>query len=224
MEVLFLQGACYELRRPLIFSTRINLCEWVLCRLIFHCSMTFHTSFCWIQFLKRRWWLRWRHNNEAIEKEHFISSIEHSFNPWVICHHLKLFQPLMRCTFIPKWFFELNEHHCDANCMWEWTEIRELRSLCATLSFGQPNKCNYVFCNHFHCHRFARMLLKVPQTRKWIFGLNVWKYSHLNVRTKLHDKWLQTIFTIFSSTSIFVSLEQILIEGNVLHFQNDINS
>lgn len=163
---------------------------------------------------------QWSHR----KRTQFISSIEHSFNPWVICHHLKLFQPLMRCTFIPKWFFELNEHHCDANCMWEWTEIRELRSLCATLSFGQPNKCNYVFCNHFHCHRFARMLLKVPQTRKWIFGLNVWKYSHLNVRTKLHDKWLQTIFTIFSSTSIFVSLEQILIEGNVLHFQNDINS
>lgn len=158
---------------------------------------------------------QWSHR----KRTQFISSIEHSFNPWVICHHLKLFQPLMRCTFIPKWFFELNEHHCDANCMWEWTEIRELRSLCATLSFGQPNKCNYVFCNHFHCHRFARMLLKVPQTE-----LSVWKYSHLNVRTKLHDKWLQTIFTIFSSTSIFVSLEQILIEGNVLHFQNDINS
>lgn len=101
-------------RRPLIFSSRINLCEWVLCRLIstaqWHSTLP-SAEHRWIQFLKRRWWFRWRHN-EAIENEHFISSIECSFNPWVICHHLKLLEPLMRCVFVPEWFFELNEHHC----------------------------------------------------------------------------------------------------------------
>lgn len=142
------------------------------------------------------------HRKRTLNFEHRVLS----FNPWVICHHLNLFQPLIRCAFVSKWLFEL----------------RRVQRRAQTLCWVTRELQMWVII-------FLRIFSTVFDSLEWQWktvgdGTNTFAFRNWNVRTKLHDKWLQTIFTNFHVVYFLFSFEQLLIEGNALHFRNDINS